>query len=486
MKLTFTATDEHGQSTEQQFSFGHESFGGEDVTPPELSVQLVQDTLPDLSDGITSNITLEGSVSDAGNSNLLLRLFIQATGQFFAEDLTSEVDSLGTFRVDPSLLEAIIGGPLPFGYYDMEFVAEDANSNRTRQQLVVGYEPPDGADVFPPALEARLPHALSQGGLFALTSDPMVVGQSVDANGVTLRAELFVQSLGTSFHDDITSQLDANGAFELDREYFELLLGGPLPLTDYTLTLRSTDDLGNERQLPIQFLLLDSASDVQPPNLAAFLINDDGAHPSDNITTDPSIQGYVEDTSSFQLTFDLFHATSGTTISEDVTGLIESDGTFQIVESFLTERIGSPLPEGSYSITLRADDGANSTSRQINIVIGSIIPTVISAIDADTGRIANDGITLDRSLVFSGFADSRKSVQLFEPTLGFVGSADEDGSGSWVLDLTHKDLAEGTYNFTANATDPDFPGPPLVSEPFLLQIDVTPPTPAAFKPRPDS
>ncbi|MCT7956699.1 Ig-like domain-containing protein [Laspinema palackyanum] len=98
---------------------------------------------------------------------------------------------------------------------------------------------------------------------------------------------------------------------------------------------------------------------------------------------------------------------------------------------------------------------------------------VIATISTDSGT-ANDGITNDATLIFSGTAEANSTVTLFKDGTS-MGTATADASGNWTFDYSGTTLTNGTYNFTATATDAasNISTP---SAPFTVTIDTTAPT----------
>ncbi|MCT7984187.1 Ig-like domain-containing protein [Laspinema sp. A4] len=101
------------------------------------------------------------------------------------------------------------------------------------------------------------------------------------------------------------------------------------------------------------------------------------------------------------------------------------------------------------------------------------VAPVIASISDDNGT-ANDGITNDATLIFAGTAEADSTVTLFKDGTS-MGTATADASGNWTFDYSGTTLTNGTYNFTATATDAasNISTP---SAPFTVTIDTTAPT----------
>src|SRR5207244_575380 len=105
-------------------------------------------------------------------------------------------------------------------------------------------------------------------------------------------------------------------------------------------------------------------------------------------------------------------------------------------------------------------------------------PPTILGISPDTGASTNDGVTSAPRISLHGIATANLTVNLYRNG-AFIGSTTADGQGNWTFDSTGTSLADGTYNFTATATDPKgFVSDP--SFPFRATIDTQAPTAPAI------
>jgi len=75
----------------------------------------------------------------------------------------------------------------------------------------------------------------------------------------------------------------------------------------------------------------------------------------------------------------------------------------------------------------------------------------IGGIADDTGMLG-DGITSDKTLVINGTAAANSTVTVYRDSSS-LGTTAANGSGAWSYDYTGTTLADGTYSFTATATD---------------------------------
>ncbi|MFL6332458.1 MAG: HYR domain-containing protein [Pyrinomonadaceae bacterium] len=135
------------------------------------------------------------------------------------------------------------------------------------------------------------------------------------------------------------------------------------------------------------------------------------------------------------------------------------------------------LPQGVYTFTARASDTAGNTSpasAEYTVDTGLQTPAITNIV-SDTGALANDRVTSDRTLVINGTAGAGHTVTVSRADAGVIGAAIADGSGNWSFDYTNTVLAPGTYTFNAKATD-NANHDSLSSPDFVVTVEDTPPT----------
>jgi hypothetical protein len=66
---------------------------------------------------------------------------------------------------------------------------------------------------------------------------------------------------------------------------------------------------------------------------------------------------------------------------------------------------------------------------------------------------AGDGVTNDPTLIFYGSAEANSTVELTRQDIGIIGTTTADGGGSWSFDYTSMSLSDGSYSFSAIASD---------------------------------
>lgn len=123
--------------------------------------------------------------------------------------------------------------------------------------------------------------------------------------------------------------------------------------------------------------------------------------------------------------------------------------------------------------TTLAPDGYLRIEHYLNaLVLGGVPRARIGAITTDTGAPSTDGVTSDRTLVFSGSAPAGASVALARADTGLVATVVASPGGTWTYDYTGTSLADRVYAFTATATVGGVTSPP--SPAFVVTIDNVP------------
>ena len=112
----------------------------------------------------------------------------------------------------------------------------------------------------------------------------------------------------------------------------------------------------------------------------------------------------------------------------------------------------SSLSDGTLTVEVQSTDAAgNSATATDSIVKDTTTNVDITAITDDTG-FANDFVTSDSTLVFSGTAEANSSVEVkLDGTT--IGTVTADQNGNWSLDYTGTSLSIGNHTLEATATD---------------------------------
>ncbi|HEX3204056.1 MAG TPA: putative Ig domain-containing protein, partial [Nitrospiraceae bacterium] len=164
-----------------------------------------------------------------------------------------------------------------------------------------------------PNIQAALEHDTGSTNMDAITRDPTIVGKVTDASRIAsaggsqagefsrgFQARLLGSQSGTTnSFVDITSILQSDGSFRLDRAGLSTIFGQSLPDDTYTLTLKAIDAHGNTTEFRSSFTL-----DTTPPPLSMDLsqVSDSGIR-GDRQTalTDVGIEGFTENNATVNL-----------------------------------------------------------------------------------------------------------------------------------------------------------------------------------------
>ena len=162
--------------------------------------------------------------------------------------------------------------------------------------------------------------------------------------------------------------------------------------------------------------------------------------------------------------------TDGTTVVG--TG-VATGGAFSITTSV--------LGEGVHALTARATDaagnqGAYATAFHVTIDTSAPGAPSITAIAGDSGT-AGDHVTNDQTLTLSGTAEAGDTVEVFRDGVS-IGTTVAGVGGDWSLADVNL-LADGTYQFTARATD-GAGNQGAASAAFQVTIDTTAPVAPTF------
>ncbi|MEA2502653.1 MAG: large repetitive protein, partial [Actinomycetota bacterium] len=198
---------------------------------------------------------------------------------------------------------------------------------------------------------------------------------------------------------------------------------------------------------------------------------DTGLSTNDGVTNDPtlSIEGQAPDGSTVQV------YNNGHYIGSAVAGRNPVNPQATDATTWWFDYTETTLADGTYYFTATATDSASGNvsamSDPFMVIINTQAPAAptIGGISADTGPGAGDNVTSNNAPTFFGTASANSQVTLFRGGL-VAGSTFADSTGAWTYNGAA--LADGTYSFTATATD--LAGNvSAVSNPFGVTIDTT-------------
>ncbi len=277
-----------------------------------------------------------------------------------------------------------------------------------------------------------------------ITSDATPTVQGTADSGITITLFLDGSPVGTT--------TASNGSWSYTQS---------TALSDgtYSFTAQARDLAGNLSGVSDGLAIAIDTLAPSAPIIASF--SEDSGLAGDGITNDstPTLSGTAEANSSVTI------RRNGTVVG---TTLAAGDGTWTFTSAVLVD--------GSYSFTALATDLAGNVSlasAPLAITIDTTTPMpVITALVEDTGASDSDGITSDTTPTLSGTAEAGSTVTLFLDG-SIVGNTTANSSGNWSYAQTTA-LSEGTYAFTAQATD-IADNTSALSAAIALTIDTTPP-----------
>ena len=304
------------------FVGGDSSGGGDppDIDPPDIVAALANDTGLDNSDGITTDPTITGSITDASEIASFRAGFNDTPLTDFV-DVTPSLQPDGSFVLDPVQLDTIAGEPLADGTYTLHLQASDAGgltSDLFNLEFTLETLDPNAPDA--PAVVLLSPDNLTT------NSTPMLfVAAEPDS-----QIQLFLDGV----------PINATVVDDLGLATIETM---PLSNGTYELTATATDLAGNTSSFSEPLTI---AVDTDPPIEPIFAL--DPASDTDTV-------GDLE------------------TRAETVTlvGQTEANATVELVETGAittadaTGRfsfVGVALASGPNSLTVQAGDGAGNIS----------------------------------------------------------------------------------------------------------------------------
>ncbi len=253
-------------------------------------------------------------------------------------------------------------------------------------------------------------------------------------------------------------------------------------LTDgsYVITATQTDPAGNVSlptrldNNPNSFLVIDTTAPPAPappnvsPNSDSFGSN--GTNSDD--TTNDTTPTFTYDIGGAEARARITFFDGASVLGFDDPEPDDATGVWNF-----TVPAGLAMSQGVHQITAKATDRAGnlsgfSTALALTIDTQTASP-VIQSISTDTGRMANDGVTSDASLVFTGQAEALSRVTILRGGV-FFGTTDADLSGAWTFIAPL--LGSGTFNITAQATDVAGNTSAVSSPAFGVTIDQAAPT----------
>ena len=212
--------------------------GGDDITPPSITVALLNDTGSSNSDGLTSDPSVNGSVADVSTITSLRAGFNQTAEADFVE-VVGDLQPDGSFSFDQAQIETINGEALTEGSQTLKLIATDSAGNISEVE-----ELNFTLDTTVPAIAVELSNDTGADSSDSITSDPSVSGTVTDASTITSFRAGFNETAEANFVE-VVGDLQPDGSFSFDQAQIETINGGALTEGSQTLKLIATDSAGN-------------------------------------------------------------------------------------------------------------------------------------------------------------------------------------------------------------------------------------------------
>ncbi|MEA5620007.1 ScyD/ScyE family protein [Cronbergia sp. UHCC 0137] len=257
-----------------------------------------------------------------------------------------------------------------------------------------------------------------------------------NVNGTSSQIDKLSYHFGSGSEIDVP--INADGSFDL-----ELNLTGLSG--EQNLIIRTVDLAGNSTEITQIVVVSQSISDTTPPEITANLKNDTGIN-TDGITSDSTIEGTVTDSSEIAK----FEAKLNSGNFVDVLSKLQN-GEFTLDTVTLTEINGGQLSDGTYQLTLQAEDEFGNISTQVNLefnldTLAPQTPGFILDTLFDSAPIGNSQTTFT-TVKLLGETEANTTVTLE----GIGTSITADTAGKFRFDNVL--LTLGDNSFTVNAKD---------------------------------
>ena len=400
-----------------------------DATPPDISLDIAP-----MGVITNTNLTITGQAQDPSNV-FLLEVQID-TDPFFAIGFGTGSGSFSfntTFAIDGS----------QDGIHTVRVRATDSAGN-VSDPVEAAFEL--DTVIVPPVID-NIAQDTGVSLNDRITSDTtLILSGTAEANSQVTVSEASLGMIGTVI---------ANGAGHWNLDATATVL----PESTLSLTAIAVDQVGNVSagSVPLAVVIDVTAPVITIDAPAVGLLTSQNVVVSGVITESVSL-----DNAEAQIDGGAFFALT-----------VELDGSYSFNTSFVLDG----TEDGVHTIAVRATDTAGNLSglSQVSFVLDTQVASpVITGFSQDTGVSANDGITNDTMLVFTGTAEAGSQVTVSDFGLGVIGATTADGLGDWTLDATALTLPEGVLNLTAVAVDATG-NVSVPSVPLTVQIDVTAP-----------
>ena len=403
---------------------GNQATAGIVVTQadgPAVTAALANDTGTSQTDGITSDITIAGTVTPPGSTTV-----VSLTGTLDGGtpiDLTANLVS-GAFTISAADL-----GTVSQGAHTLVLTATNDTGDAGSATVTFNFDNTTAT----PTLDLN---ASFDDGTFGdhQTSIPTVSLQGTAAAGATV-------TLTDSSNNPLgTVTADSTGAFTFPSV--------ALALGDNNFNVTATDVAGNSASAT-----QDIVRYAVTPVLTAALTQDTGTSSTDGITSNDDITGSLSEPNGFFTSFTV-QVDGGTLF--DASPIVQSDGTFDLTPGDLDQINGSPLIDGDHTVVLSATGSAGT------VVTATVSFTLLSvqnpglALDPSTGFGPAVNSTTDLSVVnLLGITAPNTLITLTDAQHNVLGTVTSNSNGKFTF--TGLAVVAGENDFTVT-TPPDAAG----------------------------
>ena len=411
------------------------------ASDPPLIVGINEDTGDNSNDGVTSDVSIS--------------LFGKANANEFIHVVETTLGMIGTTVVDSDGNWALELPGFDNGRYELFASAVDLHGNVSAASPVFGVV----VDTIPPQLP--------EFDLDPLFDSSPSGDQTTDRSSITLAGTtepgasvVLFASLGPVGDPLSEATADSNGKF-----FFTTISLSP---GQNKFHVFASDLAGNESTF--SQTITSTALDYEAPVVYASLLNDTGQVIDDEITTDPTLIGFIEDSSpvTVELWFYSYHL--DVEYYADITTKL-ANGEFELDQAFFDSLVGSPLPFGEYYYYIYAEDSNENYDyydgefRYVEFDDGDFIPPQVTiGLLNDTGESNADDESTDGSL--AGVVIDQNPITV---SVAIADSDDLQAGVDHVGDITDLIQMDGTYIIPQHRLE-SILGRPLVSQRYFVEI----------------
>ncbi len=415
--LVFTASDLAGNTATRELVLTREAV---DSGPLGLTAALANDTGLSSTDGITNNVTINGSVT--GQATRLLAVLDPSGDSPSLVDISAVLNGAGQFSIDLARLNTLAGGTLSQGAHVLRLVAETAQG--------VASDPVEVEFVFDSIAPALVDLVLAPVSDTPPLGDNTTTAESITVQGlssagatVTLGARsVLVPSNGEFSFADVALSLGAN-----------------------TLNFTATDVAGNT--VAASLVVTRELADGVEPTLALRLTDDTGRSGSDNITAQPGVTGQLAAEAQAQQLLAVLNPVGAEPTLVDITARLGQDGRFTLDRAALDSLAGGTLAQGSHVLrVVLVDSEGQRTQAELTFTFDSVAPaTGTAGLSASSLVPGTTNETTAGTAGLRGTAEPGSQVFITGPGIAANVSGLADNQGVFTLPLVPLSLGSNTF-----------------------------------------